>query len=282
MFFKIISKDIYNSILTSSISIEKDYMSLLNTKIKNSDNTKERFFLRKIIQNSITAEKNKWPLCQDTGFLTFYISVPEWFNELNQLKKVISEAVERLWKDLGFRNSIVDINGFNTNNNLPAKFFFEANGSEQLEISYLVKGGGSENVSILLTLLPDIEENEFIDKISSEIIKKAGSKACPPYFIGIGKGGSVESSSINARKAILGIDFNNMNSIEKKICSKINAENIGLFGTGYGDTVFFVKIIEDNSHIANNVVSIALNCHSLRRGNLIYDKYKLKDSGILF
>ncbi|MCK9224650.1 MAG: fumarate hydratase [Candidatus Muirbacterium halophilum] len=267
-----IKNDIYKSVLKSSISLEDNYIDFIKSKINNSQISKERFFLRKIIENSKIAECKEWPLCQDTGFLTFYIKLPKWFQNGYLLKNIIDNSLIKLWKDKGFRNSVIGNNGVNTDNNLPAKYYFDFSNEDKLDISYIIKGGGSENVSLLLTLIPNIEEDEFVEKVSCEILNKANSKACPPYFIGIGKGGSVESSSINARKALIDIDFKNMNNIESKICEKLNLSNIGLFGTKYGDTVFFVKIIEDFSHIANNIVSIAINCHSLRRGKVIYTR----------
>lgn len=266
-----IEKDIYNSILRSSISLEQDYIDFIKDKIERTDNSKESFFLRKILQNNSICSKRSWPLCQDTGFLSFYITLPDWFDKGFELKRTISSVIENLWKDKGFRYSIVDSSGKNTGNNLPAGFFFDFGNSSELKIDYIIKGGGSENVSLLLTLLPDMSQDEFADVVSRKIFEKAGSKACPPYFIGIGRGGSVEKSTLNSRKALIYTKFGLNSELEKKIMNKLNSGNAGIFGTGFGDTVFSVKIIDDFSHIANNIVSVAVNCHCLRRGSLKYE-----------
>jgi fumarate hydratase subunit alpha len=183
----------------------------------------------------------------------------------------IFEAVIKCYTDYKFRKSMIDINGYNSINNLPAFFHFNPVEIIKSRVSFLIKGGGSENVSGVLNLLPGLNQNDISEKIVEYFISVVNSKACPPYFLGVGIGGSIEKAVINSKKALINYDFEKEDNFENLILKKLNNTKTGLFGTGIGDTVLGVKVILESSHIANNIVALSFNCHSLRRGVIEFE-----------
>lgn len=262
---------IISALVKANTEIENEYKEFLKKKIENSENSKEKYYLRKIIKNSEIASKTKWPLCQDTGFVSFYIDYCPYKVDILKLKDNCVEAVKKCYSDFKFRKSMIDIEGNNTKNNLPAFFYFNPVEKVKTKIGFLIKGGGSENVSGVLNLLPGLSNVEISIKILQYFNLYVNSKACPPYFIGVGIGGSIEKAVTNSKKALIDYVFSKEDDFEKNIRKLLNESNIGLFGTGFGDTVFGVKVVREASHIANNIVALSFNCHSLRRGVIEFE-----------
>jgi fumarate hydratase class I len=88
--------------------------------------------------------------------------------------------------------------------------------------------------------------------------------------IGVGIGGNLEKSGINAKKALFSDTA--QTDFEKEILDKVNALNIGASGKGGTTTVLDLKIIETPCHIASLPVSVALNCHAARHASAIIDE----------
>ncbi|MGM0608921.1 MAG: fumarate hydratase [Candidatus Muiribacteriota bacterium] len=265
-FEKEIYNNLYNKLISANTVLSEDYIVFLKNIVKQSKSSKERFYIRKILKNSEIASKKGWALCQDTGFVNFFIEYPQNLKNIIEIKEICIKALKDSYKDKKFRKSMLDTEGKNTENNLPPFFHFNPVKTNWLKISFLIKGGGSENVSGVLNLLPGSDENEIINHINHFFIEKVKAKACPPYFLGIGIGGNIEKACLNSKLALLKYSFDKENNFENKIKNKINKNQTGIFGTGYGNTVFGIKIIKAPSHIANNIVALSFNCHSLRRG----------------
>ena len=130
------------------------------------------------------------------------------------------------------------------------------------------KGFGSENKSQMGMLNPTAGVEGIID-FCVETVRKAGPDACPPYVLGIGIGGTIESCAIAAKKALLRpITVSNSKShiaeIEKAIMKKVIELNIGIMGLGGQSTVIGVNIKQIPTHIAGLPVSVNISCHALR------------------
>ncbi len=269
MDLKSLKDNLKQELFIANTHVPDDYRSFLKNKIDKAEDSKERFFLRKLIQNARIAEKNEWPLCQDTGFITFYIDFPGSFSDFSQLKDVCTEAVSECYTENEFRASMLDVHGNNTNDNTPCFFHLEPWERDYLRIRFLVKGGGSENVSQLITMLPSDDDDTVIERIYEVFSANISDKACPPYFIGVCIGGSVERAVTLSRVALLDMDFSAEQGFDLKLKQKLNSSLKGIFGTGYGDTVFHLRTVRESSHIATKIVSICVNCHSFRRGEVI-------------
>lgn len=260
-----IEKVVYDLCVQANTELPQDvYEKILNAFNKET-NEDAKNVLSLILQNADMASAKKMPLCQDTGQVLVFVK-GKCFPE--GLKESINNGVQKAYEENYFRKSIVKNALFdrtNTKTNTPCIIYTEISDNEELEIELLLKGGGSENVCDIKMLSPTASEDEIIDYVVS-VVKNAGSKACPPYFIGIGIGGTMEYAGLLSKKALClkeNIDGNHKNLAEK-IQNAVNKLQIGPAGLGENHTVLDVKVLTDFTHIACMPVAVTINCHSSR------------------
>src|SRR5574344_627583 len=228
-----------------------------------------------ILKNAKIAFEKQMPLCQDTGIVIVFVKIPNKI-EVENLNTAINNGVKKAYKNCFFRKSTVK-NAFfdrtNTKTNLPIIIYPEFSKGRNLELEVLIKGGGAENMSQTAMLSPTSDEKDIIDFVVKSI-QKAGSKPCPPLFLGIGMGGTMEYAGILSKKALC-LDKNideKHQKLAEKIKKEVNSLNIGVAGFGGCNTVLDVKILSDFLHIASLPVALTINCHSSRHAKCSINK----------
>jgi fumarate hydratase subunit alpha len=138
----------------------------------------------------------------------------------------------------------------------------------ELEIIAMPKGGGSSNVANHRMLKPGLGM-KGVKQFVIEAVAAAGSQGCPPYFVGIGIGGSEDLCMLLAKKALLK-PFKVRNpdpklaAIEEELLEKANELGIGAMGLGEGPTALDVHIEMAARHPASLPVGIVIGCWALR------------------
>lgn len=268
---KTIEDAIYNLCIQANTVLPDDVFEKISNAYISEKNEDAKQVLGLILQNAQMAYEKKMPLCQDTGQVLFFVKGGKCIPQ--DINKIINNAVSKAYKDNFFRKSVVKNALFdrtNTKTNSPVIIYTEITDCDDIEIEILIKGAGSENVSAIQMLSPTSSEDEIIESITS-IVKKAGAKACPPYFIGIGIGGTIEYAGLMSKKALLlnkNIDENHKIFAEK-IKNSINNLNIGASGLGGASTVLDVKVLTDFTHIACMPTAVTINCHSTRHAKCL-------------
>jgi len=233
--------------------------------------------LSQIIKNYEIAESNDVPICQDTGVAVFFIKIGKNVKIVDgDIYNAINEGVRKGYTEGYLRASIVKdplYNRENTLDNTPAIIHLEIVEGENLEITFMPKGGGAENMSKVIILTPSHSEKE-IENFVVKTVEEAGANACPPLTVGIGIGGNLEGCTLLAKKALLrNISTQNPEKkyakLENKILKKINELGIGPSGFGGTSTALAVHIETAPCHISNLPVCVNLNCHAARRASLI-------------
>lgn len=274
---KIIEQAVYDLCVEANTILPNDVFTKIFDAYNSEQNPDAKQALGLILQNAQMAYKKGMPLCQDTGQVLVFIKGGNHIPE--NLYAAINNGVAKAYEENFFRKSVVKnalFNRSNTQTNTPCIIYTNAHtpidgglenqpNSDDLEIEVLLKGAGSENVSTVQMLSPTASEDEIVEFVTS-VIQKAGAKACPPYFIGIGIGGTMEYAGLLSKKALL-LDKNIDESHEKlaqKIKAAVNDLNIGAAGLGGASTALDVKILTDFTHIACMPIAVTVNCHSNR------------------
>ena len=130
------------------------------------------------------------------------------------------------------------------------------------------KGFGSENMSRLFMLKPAQGVDGIINAIV-ETVKLAGSRPCPPVYVGVGIGGSFDTCAYLAKKALTReIGTRNQRAdiaeIEQTALERINALNIGCQGFHGKTTALGVSCEWTATHIAGLPVAVNIQCHCVR------------------
>lgn len=232
--------------------------------------------LKDIIENSEIAEKQKKPLCQDSGVCVFFVKIGYKLKLSFNITKAINKAVASAHKKAYLRSSMVNdpFNRVNPGDNTPAVIHYSFDDTDNLTVEFSAKGAGSENMSTMKIFRPT-DSIETIKQYIIDVIFNSGGRPCPPITVGIGIGGNFETCAILAKKALfVPLKKHNENPLYKKmeidLYNKINDLGIGAMGLGGKTTCIGVKIINSPCHIASLPVAININCHSSRHMKVIF------------
>jgi fumarate hydratase subunit alpha len=229
--------------------------------------------LYKIVENYKIAKKGEYPLCQDTGIAVLFVELGNEVKVEGSLYDAINKGVEAGYKKGYLRESTTDpLTRKNPGTNTPAIIHLELVSGPKIKISAMTKGAGAENKSVVKMLIPSDGE-EGIKKLVLETVKNAGASACPPYIIGVGIGGNLETAPLLAKKALLK-DLPEINKdknaakLEKELLKLVNELKIGALGMGGGTTALAVKVETAPCHIASLPVAVNVQCHSARHKSI--------------
>lgn len=229
-----------------------------------------RFAVDTLIKNAQTAQNEQMPVCQDTGMAVVLLELGQDVHLTGApLADAVNGGVRRAYEDGYFRKSICDpLTRVNTGDNTPAHLHVEIVQGDTVHVTFLPKGFGSENMSRLYMLTPSEGRKGIIDAIV-ETVRIAGSRPCPPVYVGVGIGGAFDSCAFLAKKALTR-DVGTRNaredvaSIEKEALEKINTLNIGPQGFGGNVTALGVACEIAPTHIAGLPVAVNIQCHCIR------------------
>ncbi|MBQ4438368.1 fumarate hydratase [bacterium] len=230
----------------------------------------ERKLAEIIDENCQKAKAEMRPLCQDCGVAQVFVKMGKnvTFSDAPSLDILINKGVEEAYSEGLLRKSTV-VDPFERKNeekNLPAFIHYELCDGDTFEISAIAKGGGSENVSAQKMLVPAAGREGVADFVF-ETLKNAGGKGCPPYFVGVGVGGTFDSVASLAKKALLEQVCED-NELLDIINEKIKELNFGVLGFPGKSPVKAVFVKKAPTHIAMMPAAVALNCHSFRTGKV--------------
>ena len=229
-----------------------------------------RFALETVIRNADTALREGMPVCQDTGMAVVLLELGQDVHLTGMpLSEAVNDGVRRSYADGYFRKSICDpLTRVNTGDNTPAHLHVEIVPGDRLHVTFLPKGFGSENMSRLWMLTPAEGRAGIVNAIT-ETVRLAGSRPCPPVYVGVGIGGAFDSCAFLAKKALTR-DAGTSNpredvaSIEREALEKINALGIGAQGFGGKVTALGVACEIAPTHIAGLPVAVNIQCHCIR------------------
>ncbi|MEM1606680.1 MAG: fumarate hydratase [Candidatus Bathyarchaeia archaeon] len=232
-----------------------------------------RLHLQNILENIKLAEAENIPVCQDTGTISFYLRAGSRFKGLGEVEKALRSAVREATLSIPLRPNAVDFlsdanSGDNTGRYLPY-LNWEIFDGDFLEITVLLKGGGSENACTLKMMNPS-EGLNGLKRFVVESVIKAGGLPCPPTIIGVGLGGGADVSMSIAKKALLKPlnekpKDEKIAALENELHKAVNMTGIGPMGLGGSVTSLAVKIECAHRHPASYPVAVAFQCWAARR-----------------
>jgi fumarate hydratase subunit alpha len=233
-----------------------------------------REVLDQILKNADIACQEQLALCQDTGLAVFFVELGEAvkleYDGQQSLREAIQAGAVAGYKDGYLRKSVCDpVSRANTGDNSPVFVHWEVVPGDVFHITFMAKGGGSENMSAL-KMMPPSAGVKGIEDFVVDTVSKAGPNPCPPIVVGVGVGGNFDTSALLAKKALLRQPVGSASSdplyadMEKRILDRCNNLGIGPMGLGGRITVLAVHVVAHPCHIASFPVAVNINCHSHR------------------
>lgn len=266
--------------LRANTKLPDDITAALNNALKQETDEIARMQLKTILENVELSLKTGVPMCQDTGVPIFFVKLGNCGITMREVEKSIIEATREATNKIPLRpNAVHPLNrknpGDNVGNGMPA-IKFKPYDSDCIEIAFMPKGAGSENMSALAMLQPT-EGIKGVKRAILDTILKAGSKPCPPIVVGIGIGGSADIAMALSKEALLR-DITKRHSepeiaaLENEMLSALNETGIGPMGLGGKTTALGLNIEYSYCHLASLPVGINVQCWAARRSEARIEK----------
>ena len=271
---EVIVKSVKDMIGEACFTLADGVMDALKAAEKGEAVSASSFALGAIIENARIASENHIPVCQDTGMAVIFakIGVDVHFN--GDFNEAVNEGVRQGYKENNCRSSVLDpLTRKNTSDNTPAIIHVTLCPRDKVQLTFLPKGFGSENMSKLYMLTPAAGKEGVMDKIV-EAVTSAGANPCPPIIVGVGIGGTADYAMQIAKEALLRecgtpSQRQDVAEMEQAVLKRINESGIGVQGFGGVNTALEVRIETYPTHIAALPVGVAIQCNAHRKARRI-------------
>jgi fumarate hydratase subunit alpha len=261
--------------IDAAYNLSDDVLTAFDRAIETETAPGAKEIIELLKENARIAKEDHIPICQDTGIAIFFVEIGQDLRIKNGfIVEAINEGVRKGYKEGYLRKSVVDpLTRKNTSDNTPAIIYTELVPGDKLRISFMPKGAGSENMSVIRMLRPT-EGVEGIKNFVIECVQRAGANPCPPVVIGVGIGGDFEKAALIAKKSLLRpVGSPNpkleLASLEEMLLKAVNKTGIGPEGLGGKVTAMAVHVESFPCHMASLPVAVNINCHAARHKTII-------------
>ena len=256
--------------IKANTHLGEDVLAALHKAIELEVSPTGKDILEKLVENARIAREEEIPICQDTGFAVVFVELGQEVHLVGgDLKEAINEGVRQGYQDGYLRKSICHpFTRRNTGDNTPAVIHIDIVPGDMVRLIVAPKGGGSENMSRVTMLTPAVGMEGVKDFVVQRV-KESGANPCPPTIVGVGIGGTFETTALLAKKALLRpLGSQNPNGelalLEDELYEEINGLGIGPQGLGGRITSLAVHVDMMESHIASLPVAVNIQCHAAR------------------
>lgn len=262
------------NLVTACSRVTPSCIRAMTAALEKESNQNAKTAISMLLSNAVLAEGNGLAVCQDTGMAVFFVRLGQDVHvEGGLLTDAINEGVRNGYAKNGYRASVLDpITRKNTKDNTPAIVHIELVEGDDLQITFLPKGFGSENMSRLFMLKPS-QGVEGVKDCIVQAVKEAGANPCPPVIVGVGIGGTAEKAMEVAKEQLLRevgepSEDATLADMEREVLERINALGIGAQGFGGDTTALAVHIGKFPTHIAALPVAINVQCNAMRKSSV--------------
>jgi len=271
---KIIEDAVAGLICRAVTTLPPDVVAALIAARESEADAVARRELGIMIDNVREAGRCTLPMCQDTGIPVFFVRTGSF--PVPWLEDALSRAVRSATEAVPLRSNVVDpLTRINTGDNTGMKMpciTYTPGRDDYVEIAFMPKGAGSENMSALAMLNPS-DGVAGIKRFVLDVIVRAEGKPCPPSIVGVGIGGSADACMSLAKKALMRAVGSSNSSpgyarLESELLELINATGIGPMGLGGRTTALAVHVERADCHTASLPVGVNLQCYAARRASV--------------
>ncbi|NLV20692.1 MAG: fumarate hydratase [Syntrophomonadaceae bacterium] len=259
-------------VIEANTRLPEDIKSALADAMEKETFPRARKILGICLENANLAVSEGMALCQDTGLAVIDLEIGQELQLYGgDLETAVNKGVSEGYLAGSLRKSMVrdPLNRINTGDNSPAVIHIHIVSGENLKITVLPKGAGSENMGQMAMLKP-AQGVDGVKDFVLKVVQEAAGNPCPPVIVGVGIGGNMEKVTMLAKQALMReVGQKNpdiqLAGLEAELLGKINQMKIGPQGLGGDTTALAVHIETYPTHIACLPVAVCLGCHSTRR-----------------
>ncbi|MEZ4706646.1 MAG: fumarate hydratase [Caldilineaceae bacterium] len=261
-------------IAESAYNLPADYLAAMQQARETEASDLGGEIITLLLDNAAYAASEQIPTCQDTGMALLFLEIGQDVHLTGgPLHPALAQGVIDGYANL--RKSVVSdpLLRQNSGDNTPPITHIDIVPGDQVRVTVMMKGFGAELMSQLKMMPPSVGA-EGVKRFVVQVVEQAGPNACPPLIVGVGIGGSFDTVSVLAKKALLRPlgqpnPQPHLATMEAELLTEINRLGIGPQGLGGSTTALAVHVEVFATHIAALPVAVNLNCSAPRRASKI-------------
>ena len=244
------------TLITAGSAFPEGKIECYQSRIREEDQELSRWVMETVVENAVIAQKERSPLCDDTGIPHLLIDIGKNRVLSGEMLDAISQGVEEGLRDLPGRPMAVRGNdaeridqsgGLDANPEavVPAPLMIrKSEEADRMRLTVLMLGGGPE----IRAKTYRIFHHHSLDRVTDEIIQWAAEAVaqlgCTPCTLAVGIGRSHYEASSLMLQAMADGDYRKQSEIEKTITDGVNRAGTGVMSFGGLNSVLaaFVKI----------------------------------------
>ena len=266
-----LTQAVHDLCIDANYNLPEDVVQCFRDSLEKEESETGKAIFNELLRNAEIARTERVPYCQDTGFAILYVDLGQDVHIVGgDFNAALEEGVRQGYADGYLRKSIVHhaLDRKNTGDNTPIITHVHLTPGENVAITLVPKGGGSENMSRIQMMKPS-DGKEGVKEFVVETVRIAGPNPCPPLVVGVGVGGTFDYCAYLAKKAIFrGIGVRSENPIDRELEEELLelCNKVGVGPAGYGGrvTVLDLHVESYPCHIASMPVAVNIQCHAAR------------------
>ena len=237
--------------------------------------------MQQVLDNALVAEKNRGPLCDDTGIPHIFIEVGPNRQVSGDILAQIHAGIEAGLRKLPGRpmaimgddyHRIDQSGGLNPDSGAlaPSPILIKPVDEDVLRLTVLMLGGGPAIRGITQRVFHKHSVQVVIDEIVARAIPAVSQLGCSPCTLAVGIGRSQFEATSMMMEAMAKGDYDIQSEFEKTITDRVNESNVGALGLG-GKTSVLATFAKVGPQRASGVRIVALRpccCFEPRRATV--------------
>lgn len=244
-----------DALVKAGSTFSEDKIEAYQKAVMCENNERAKWVLQTILDNAVAAERDRSPLCDDTGIPHLVLDIGRNMSlkseELNDIYAGVEEGLRKLpGRPMGLLGNdeqrIDQSAGISELSEavLPAPIQIRQIEEEVRRLHVLMLGGGPAIRAKTYRVFHKHSVQAVEDEIAEWVAEGTSKLGCTPCTLAIGIGRSHYEASAMMMQAMVDGNYRNQSEMERRITKRANQSNIGPLGLGGDHTVLatFLKV----------------------------------------
>lgn len=251
------------TLVSAGSTFKQDKKDAYKRAIDKETNEKAKWVLETILENAEVAEKNRSPLCDDSGIPHLVLEVgPEVAvtgNLLDAIKKGVADGLRTLpGRPMGIMGE--DIQRIDQSGGLDpdsagvesSPILIRTTDENVVRLHIMMFGGGPAIRAKTYRVFHKHNAQVVLDEIINWSKEAVALLGCTPCTLAVGVGRSHFEASSMMMQALVDGDYNVQSEMEEEITRRVNESNVGPLGL-HGDTTVLATFMKVGPQRASGV-----------------------------
>lgn len=263
-----IIQKVADALVTAGSTFREDKKQAYRKAIASESDEKARWCLETILENAEVAQKNRSPLCDDSGIPHLVLEVGPDVALTGRMLDAIKEGVRcglrtlpgRPMGIMGNDSQRIDQSGGLNSDSAgvePAPFLIRQTDENVLRLNIMMFGGGPAIRAKTYRVFHKHNTQVVMDEIISWAKDAVAQLGCSPCTLGIGIGRSHFEASSLMMQALVDGRYDAQSALEKQITAAVNEADIGPLGL-HGNTSVLATFMKVGPQRASGVRIVCL------------------------